>query len=105
MIFRARQHRPLIAQPPEVANKHQHEQNSTAGGNPDLCPGEGHFIEFRQVARAREDYRRDMYDCGKITRKQVLLDVAARPNRSAPKHALSPRTRYKEKGAAIGRAL
>ena len=68
MIFRSRQHRPLIAQPPDVADKHSHQQSSGADGNPDLCAGEGHCIEFMELAKARKDYqrktRKDMYDCG-----------------------------------------
>src|ERR1700730_5599784 len=57
VIFRAREHRPLIAQPPDIADKHQHQQSSGAYGNPDLCAGEGHFIEFMEVLKTRKDYR------------------------------------------------
>ena len=59
MILGARQHRPLIAQPPQVADKHHHQQNSAANRNPDLCASEGHSIEFKEAAIAREDYQRD----------------------------------------------
>ena len=42
VLFGARQHRPLIAQPPDVAEKHQHNQSSGADSNADLSAVRGH---------------------------------------------------------------
>src|SRR5450755_1174162 len=41
VILRTREHWSLIAQPPKVADKHSHQQNPGAGGNPNLCAREG----------------------------------------------------------------
>ena len=42
VILGPSQHWPLIAQPPQVAHKHQHQQRSGADRNADLCFGKGH---------------------------------------------------------------
>ncbi len=45
VIFRARQHRSLIAQPPDVAEKSKHQQRANADSNADLCASEPHLRE------------------------------------------------------------
>src|SRR5207248_5954217 len=42
VILRPRQHRTLIAQPPQVAQKHQYQEHSGAGRNADLRLSKGH---------------------------------------------------------------
>src|SRR5260370_37735246 len=41
-VFGARQNRSLIAQPPNVSQKHEHKQRAGAAGDADLVPGKCH---------------------------------------------------------------
>jgi len=50
-VFRSRQHRPLIAQPPDVTEKSKHQQRANADGNADLCASKPHPEEFIRLAR------------------------------------------------------
>src|ERR1700733_6174715 len=42
VVFGARQHRSLLAQPPDVAEKSKYQQRANANSNADLCPSESH---------------------------------------------------------------
>ena len=42
------EHRPLIAQPPQVAHKPENQQSCAADSNSDLGLGEGHLGKFKQ---------------------------------------------------------
>ncbi len=42
VVFGARQHRSLIAQPPDVTEKSKHQQRASGDGNRDLCASEAH---------------------------------------------------------------
>ena len=78
VIFGLGQHRSLIAEPPDIAEKHEDQQRSGADGNADLGLGEGHFftISLAAVGTKRQDYRRearaDMY----VWRRQATLQLS-----------------------------
>src|SRR5580692_349911 len=50
-LFRPRQHRSLIAEPPHVPQKHRDQQDTGADGNADLCASEGHYKKFMEMTR------------------------------------------------------
>ena len=65
MVFGARQHRSLIAQPPDVAEKSKHHQRRDANSNPDLYASEPHperkFIGSATYGKITSGRRGDMY--------------------------------------------
>src|SRR6266404_841003 len=70
-LLRAGQHRRLIAEPPQVADEHQHQQTGCADGDPEMSLGKLHSIKCLLKAISPQGYERNLRNAG--TRKVWAL--------------------------------
>src|SRR5579872_5063576 len=88
VVFGTRQHRRLIAQPPDVAEKSENQQRACADGDGDLCAGEPHaaakFIRVATYGKITSgEARKDMYERGvRRRRRESRSLLGLRPRRN-----------------------